>query len=115
MALATVIEGPGVGNKLLTTLDGEPAGTLGNDDLDSWGTTWRVGVVVIFVALALLAVWRPEPRMIAVLVWWTVGYWLIRGGGILLDDHSASFKAIHTALMVVSIGAAMWVWKTRSR
>ena len=34
---------------------------------------------------------------------------------LLLDDHDAAFKAIHTALMVVSISAAMWVWRTRTR
>ena len=85
---------------------------LGNDELDDWGVTWRVAVVVVFVVLAVLA---ATGRAIPVLVWWTVGYWLVRGGGILLDDHDAGFKAIHTALMVVSISAAMWVWRTRTR
>ena len=27
-----------------------------DDDLDSWGTAWRVGVVVLFTVLALIAV-----------------------------------------------------------
>ena len=36
VALATVIEGPGAGNKLLVGPDLEPVGTLGNDDLDRW-------------------------------------------------------------------------------
>ena len=85
---------------------------LGNDDLDGWGVTWRVAVVVVFVVLALAA---ATGRGVGVLVWWTVGYWLVRGGGILLDDHDAGFKAIHTALMVVSIAGAMWVWQTRTR
>ncbi len=34
IALATVVEGPGVGAKILVGADGEPEGTLGNDDLD---------------------------------------------------------------------------------
>jgi xanthine dehydrogenase accessory factor len=34
VALATVIDGPGVGNKLLVGPDLEPVGTLGNEDLD---------------------------------------------------------------------------------
>ena len=34
MALATVIDGPGTGTKLLVGPDHEPVGTLGNDDLD---------------------------------------------------------------------------------
>ena len=53
---------------------------------------------------------QPPP-----LVVWTVGFWLVRGGGILLDDHDAAFTVIHTALMVVSIVLAMWVWRTRGR
>ncbi len=85
---------------------------LGNDELSDTGVAWRVGVVIVFVGLAGLA---ATGRAIAVLVWWTVGFWLVRGGGILLDDHDLGFKAVHTVLMVVSIGAAMWVWSTRSR
>ena len=46
---------------------------------------------------------------------WTLGFWVVRGGGILLDDHDAAFKAIHSALMVVSIGLAMWVWQAPER
>ena len=34
IALATVVSGPGAGNKLLTTPDAEPVGTLGHPDLD---------------------------------------------------------------------------------
>ena len=34
VALATVIEGPGIGNKMLVLFDAEPQGTLGNADLD---------------------------------------------------------------------------------
>ena len=34
VALATVLDGPGIGNKLLVGPDREPVGTLGNDDLD---------------------------------------------------------------------------------
>ncbi|MEM9465382.1 MAG: hypothetical protein AAGA90_08400 [Actinomycetota bacterium] len=85
---------------------------LGNDELDDLGIAWRVAVVVVFVLLTAAA---AGGRAIAVLVWWTIGYWLVRGGGILLDDHDAAFTAIHTALMAVSIGAAMWVWRTRTR
>lgn len=86
---------------------------LGNDELDDWGVTWRVAVVAVFVVLAVAA---ATGRAVGLLVWWTIGFWLVRGGGILIDgDYDAGFKLIHTALMVVSIGAAMWVWQTRSR
>lgn len=89
---------------------------LDNDELSDWGVIWRVGVVVVFVVLAILA-WmrRTTTWAVPVLVWWTIGFWLVRGGGILIDDHAVSFKVIHTVLMVVSIGAAMWVWQTRRR
>jgi hypothetical protein len=34
---------------------------------------------------------------------WSIGFWLIRGGGILIDSHwSLGFKAVHTVLMVVT-------------
>ena len=85
---------------------------LGNDELSAWGTTWRIGVVVVFVVLALLA---ATGRLVDLFVGWTIGYWVVRGGGILIGDYSAGFKAIHTALMAVSIGLAMWVWRARNR
>lgn len=86
---------------------------LGNDELNGWGVGWRVGVVVVFVGLALAA---TTGRLVGALACWTVGFWLARGGGILIDgSYDAGFKLIHTALMVVSISAAMWVWKTRTR
>ncbi len=94
---------------------------VSNDDLDSWGVSWRIGVVLAFVSLATVAFvsergdrsWKGRP--LDVLIWWTVGYWLVRGGGILLDDHDAGFKAVHTVLMAISIGLAMWVWTARPR
>ena len=94
---------------------------LSDEDHDTWDVTWRIGVVVLFVGLALLAFlgerrqasWRGSA--LSVLVWWTVGFWIIRGGGIILDDHDVAFTAIHTVLMAISIGLAMWVWTARPR
>ena len=90
---------------------------VSNEALSVWGTAWRLGVVVVFVALAVVALRRSaRNRVLPVLVWWTIGYWLVRGGGIVLDaNHDASFKVVHSVLMVISIGVAMWVWRTRSR
>jgi len=80
---------------------------LNNDELSSGGRAIRVGVVVIFVGLGLaaaLAVRRRQPRLLVGFLAWTVGYWLIRGIGILIDgDYSVGFKAVHTVLMVVSL------------
>jgi len=87
---------------------------LDNDDLDTWGTTWRVGVVVIFSVLGLIGGYGLLRRshwatpVMAVLVWWTIAFWLVRGTGIIIDDHDLGFTVIHTILMIVSIGTALW-------
>ena len=48
---------------------------LGNDELTGWGVGWRAGVVAVFVGLALAA---TTGRLVDALVWWTVGFWLVR-------------------------------------
>ncbi len=106
---------------------------LDNDDLNVWGTAWRIGVVVLFSALGAMAGYGLLRRsswvhtVMAVLVWWTIGFWLVRGTGIVIDDHELGFTVVHTILMVVSIGTAawaaasgwtgraMWVWPGRGR
>jgi hypothetical protein len=42
-----------------------------------------------------------------VLIIWTVGFWLVRGIGIMVDDHTLGFTVVHTVLMVISIGLAV--------
>ena len=92
---------------------------LADDDLSTAGRAWRVGAAVLFVVLgaAYAVAWRrSSPRvdtLLAVLVAWTIGWWSIRGIGILLDDHDVGFKVVHTVLMVISIGLAMWAWRVR--
>ncbi len=88
---------------------------LADEDLTTTGTTWRVAVALLFVVSGLLlAVFtaRHDHRLGDVgwfLAGFTVLWWLIRGIGILLDsNHDASFKLVHTVLMVVSIGLAAW-------
>lgn len=82
---------------------------LSNDELSGSGRLARLAVVVVFVGLAVWSVvairrewWVP----VWILIVWTAGFWVVRGGGILIDDYSAGFKAIHTVLAVVSIGLA---------
>lgn len=94
---------------------------VNDDDLSTGGTTWRLGAALLFVvlALAVLLVRRLRPArltaVLAVLVAWTTAWWLIRGIGILLDEHAVGFKVVHSILMIVSIGLAMWAWRRRDR
>jgi len=89
-----------------------------DDDLSTSGVVWRVVVVVVFVAFAgaVIAALRtgrpPLGQTVQALALWTILFWLVRGTAILIDDHEASFKAVHSALMAVSIGAAAWAWST---
>ena len=93
---------------------------LADDDLTSGGRAWRIAAALAFVALALLviAAWRfAQGRLtlaLGVLVGWTVVWWLIRGVGIIIDDHEVGFTVVHTILMVISIGLAMWAWARRA-
>jgi len=80
---------------------------LSNEDLSTNGRIVRVAVVVVFVSLAAaaaVAVRKKRPAVLVLFLAWTVGYWLVRGTGILIDgDYSVRFKLVHTVLMVVSI------------
>lgn len=93
---------------------------LADDDLSTAGRIWRVGAAVLFLvlAVAVIAVWRRAPaRLVPVLgalVAWTVGWWLVRGVGIIIDDHDLGFTVVHTVLMGISIGLAMWAWRLRA-
>lgn len=93
---------------------------LGDDELSTGGRTWRIGAAVLFVLLALAVLVtrrlaRPEARaVLAALVLWTIGWWSVRGVGILLDaSHDTGFKVVHTVLMVGSIAFAVWAWARR--
>ncbi|MBN4047533.1 hypothetical protein JYT71_00845 [Acidimicrobiaceae bacterium AH-315-P05] len=88
---------------------------LADDELTTAGTTWRLAAAVVFVAGGLtlgyaIATKHPWLRQITLLLAaWTTAWWLVRGIGILADaNHDASFKAVHTVLMLVSLGLAGW-------
>ncbi len=86
-------------------------------DLSASGQAWRTVVAAVFLGFALaLAVrlWQRRGReltagdraLVGLFVAWTIGFWLVRGIGIIVDDHDAAFTAVHTALMLASIGLA---------
>lgn len=87
---------------------------VGNDELDGAGIAWRIGAVVAFCGLAAVVVvamktGRPPLRTsVFALAGWTTAFWLIRGIGIVLDDHETGFIVVHTVLMIVSIGLSAW-------
>ena len=41
--------------------------------------------------------------------------WVVRDAGILLADHEAAFKVVHTVLAVVSIALAALAWREARR
>jgi len=79
---------------------------LTNDDLSAQGLSGRLVVVGIFLSLAVTVLIQEIrrkniKRLLGALATWSSGYWLIRGGDILLDTQwSLGFKATHTALML---------------
>jgi len=101
-------------------------------DLQGWSLVWRLGLAGSFVCLALalgaglviMAISTksqhgPGPahngyvlvRTIALtLAGWGTSVWLVRGVDIALGDHPAGFKAVHTALALVTIGFSAWLW-----
>jgi hypothetical protein len=92
---------------------------VADDELSAGGRIWRLGAAFVFLVLAAAV---PLARraggsrsnvVLGVLVAWTVGWWLVRGIGIVLDDHDLGFTVVHTVLMIVSILLAMWAWRRR--
>ena len=92
---------------------------LANDDLSGSAEFWRIAPAVAFIALAGSTLWAWRTRddepdralwLLRVLCGWTVGYWIVRGTAIVLADHSLGFTVVHTILMSISIGLAVWAW-----
>ena len=79
-----------------------------NDDLTTAGQSARLAVAGAFITLAfgvLIGAIRGVDirRSLGLLAIWAVGYWIIRGGGILLDSQwSLGFKTVHTCLLYTS-------------
>ena len=62
-------------------------------------------LAVSFLALAVIAGWRRGGWVTALVVW-TIGVWLVRTPFILVHDHPAGFKVVHSVLAAVSIALA---------
>jgi hypothetical protein len=76
--------------------------------------------VLVLALLVRAATWRSRRRGLPPCIWyllgpfaaWTVAVWVVRGGGILLDDHGVAFKVVHTLLAVASIALAVQAWRS---
>jgi len=92
-----------------------------DETLSDLGRIWRLVLAVQFLALAALSVavvagwWRNHPvgstRFVTVFCLWTMGFWAVRGLGMLFADHDAQFKLVHSLLAAVSIGLAGWLYR----
>ena len=91
-----------------------------DDSLSFGGQLSRTALAVSFTVLALSVVvvwWRSRTTgrvspgaapLVRTFAGWTIAVWLVRGVQIALADHSGAFVAVHTALAIVSIAAAVW-------
>jgi hypothetical protein len=95
-----------------------------NDTTASAGSkAFSIGLSLTFVAFAvaglvvLVRSWaRPlrsvEAGVLKAFAAWTVVVWAVRVPMILADGHSVGFKAVHAVLGLISVGLAVWVWRT---
>ncbi|PDH68951.1 MAG: hypothetical protein CNE88_04440 [Acidimicrobiales bacterium MED-G01] len=76
-----------------------------NDQLNAVGVAWRLLAAAIFLTLASVVLFHmmrggSSRTWLQLLVIWSIGFWIIRGGGILIDSQrTLGFKTVHTVLM----------------
>ena len=89
---------------------------VGDPDLSTGGQVARLVLAVSFIVLGVVVgvlalrnrpLTREGRALVAVAVGWTIAVWLVRGGQIVLGDHSAAFIAVHLVLAVLSTGLAL--------
>lgn len=101
---------------------------VSDNELAGWAKTWRLGVSVTFVGVALVLVSllfsrskdatlrRPDltAALASALAIFGIGWWAIRLTQVLFDDHTAAFKIVHSVLGLGTIGfGALVLWATR--
>ena len=92
-----------------------------DDSLTTSGQLWRTALAGVFTVFAVvtLAAWvqarrtcRAAPSFLSAWIRafaiWTIAVWSIRAVQIGGADHGLAFKAVHTALAIVSVGLALW-------
>jgi len=89
-----------------------------DDGLDTAGKATRMALAFSFVAFAVVTLaWAGRERrgglrpctiyLVGPFAAWTVLVWVVRGTGILIDDHEVAFKVVHAVLATVSIALAL--------
>jgi len=91
---------------------------------DGWrfiDSFWRLVVAAVFfgfscLCILLLSSWRRlqpigSTRLIAMFCLWTIAFWVVRGFGMAFSDRDIDFKIIHSALALVSIVLAFYVYQ----
>ncbi|MCU1380744.1 MAG: hypothetical protein JWN29_3727 [Acidimicrobiales bacterium] len=78
---------------------------------------WSVTDLILPIGLTILAVVAlvDRRRGVPALAAATVAVWAIRLPLVLVHDHGAAFKLVHTALALVSFGLAYASWRAVSR
>lgn len=92
-----------------------------DDSLSGSARLWRLLVAGCFLVFAGLAVavlsgrWAGHrlgsTRLVAMFCLWTMVFWAVRSIGILLGDYDTEFTLVHVLLAVVSVGAALPVYR----
>jgi hypothetical protein len=74
------------------------------------GSVLLAASFLVLAAVVVASMWkrRWRPYAVGTLAIWTIVVWAVRTPMILVHDHPAGFKIVHTVLAVVSIGLAVW-------
>lgn len=74
------------------------------------GSVLLAASFLVLAAVVVASMWkrRWRPYAVGALAIWTIVVWAVRTPMILVHDHPAGFKIVHTVLAVVSIGLAVW-------
>jgi hypothetical protein len=93
-----------------------------DEALDGGEKLGRTGLALSFTLLAVAVVvtlWRRAERAsllaVGALAAWSVTVWVVRDLRILVADHDAAFKVVHTVLALVSITLAVLAWREARR
>ena len=90
-----------------------------DNEISNGERVWSLLVSTVFLLAAIAVIkilvgsWRDrnikKSRLITAFCIWTVTFWIVRSVGILIADHGAGFKIVHSCLAIVFILLALIV------